>query len=164
MVLHLIGNLIILTAFIFLVIMLAVKLEIYGEVKRFLWKFRLVRWVYRLFNKGLLSKSGQKIVGKMSLDYGRSGAEDGSVPRANATKIQKYDFEKERDYEPADLGMSINEARAVLGINKNYTRSDVKKSYYSLMQRNHPDQGGSEAKAAEINKARDVMMRELGEL
>src|SRR5262245_54390648 len=40
--------------------------------------------------------------------------------------------------------MDIKEAQEILGVNDQATEKEIKAAYHSLMQKNHPDQGGSE--------------------
>jgi len=62
----------------------------------------------------------------------------------------------------ADAGGSVpmNEARAleVLGLQANATRQEVVEAHKRLAKKVHPDQGGSNYLAAEINRARDVLL------
>lgn len=55
-------------------------------------------------------------------------------------------------------GMSEAEARAVLGLAPNASRNDIQAAYRRLMQRAHPDQGGTVGLAAQLNAARDRLM------
>jgi len=45
----------------------------------------------------------------------------------------------------------------ILGISKKATASAIKKAYYSLARKHHPDKGGDEAKFKEINEAYQVL-------
>jgi len=54
--------------------------------------------------------------------------------------------------------MSREEAREVLGVGAAATPEEVKEAYRRLMQKMHPDQGGSTYLAAKINQARDVLL------
>ena len=55
-------------------------------------------------------------------------------------------------------GMSEDEARAVLGIKPDATREDIVKAHRRLMQRLHPDRGGSDYLAAKLNAAKDLLL------
>lgn len=54
--------------------------------------------------------------------------------------------------------MSREEAYAVLGLSAGATRDEIQLAYRRLIQRVHPDQGGSADLAARLNRARDVLL------
>ena len=60
---------------------------------------------------------------------------------------------------PTAPKMSEADARAVLGVSPNATRKDIQEAYLRLMQRAHPDQGGTTGLAAQLNAARDRLVR-----
>lgn len=62
---------------------------------------------------------------------------------------------------PADTSMSIEEARKVLGVAENASREDIQAAYVRLMQRIHPDQGGSDYLASKLNQARDILLKNM---
>lgn len=51
----------------------------------------------------------------------------------------------------------------ILGINPGATRDDVQRAWRARIAAAHPDQGGTQAAAAEINAARDAMLREAAQ-
>ena len=55
--------------------------------------------------------------------------------------------------------MSEDEAHQVLGLAKSATREEISRAHRALMQKLHPDHGGSTALAARVNEAKDVLMR-----
>lgn len=59
---------------------------------------------------------------------------------------------------PASAGMSREEALAVLGLKDGATRQDVTGAHRRLMQKVHPDRGGSDYMAAQLNKAKDTLL------
>ena len=59
---------------------------------------------------------------------------------------------------PAQGVMSVKEAQEILGVDKLATKKEIKAAYVSLMQKNHPDQGGSEYFAKQLNQARDILL------
>ncbi len=59
---------------------------------------------------------------------------------------------------PPTIGMSLGEAREILGVSPNATRSEIEAAFRRLMLRAHPDHGGSAGLAAKINAARDRLL------
>jgi hypothetical protein len=58
--------------------------------------------------------------------------------------------------------LSPAEAREILGLTGSYTREDVIKAHRRLMQKVHPDRGGSNFFAQQLNAAKQVLLDELG--
>ena len=56
-------------------------------------------------------------------------------------------------------GMSAAEARSILGVEPSATTEDIKAAYARLMQRAHPDKGGTTGLAAQLNAARDRLLK-----
>ena len=55
--------------------------------------------------------------------------------------------------------MSETEARSILGVGANATVEDVQAAYSRLMRLAHPDKGGTDGLAAQLNAARDRLTR-----
>ena len=55
--------------------------------------------------------------------------------------------------------MSVEEAYAILGLAPGATPDQIKEAHRRLMVKLHPDHGGSDYLATQINRARDVLLR-----
>jgi DnaJ-domain-containing protein 1 len=60
---------------------------------------------------------------------------------------------------PAEKGMSPEEARRVLGVGPEAGESEIREAYKRLMRAVHPDRGGSAGLAAQLNAARDRLLK-----
>lgn len=63
---------------------------------------------------------------------------------------------------PSSDKMTLKEACSILGVDENATEEQINTAWRRMMQKNHPDQGGSDYLAAKINQARDVLRRRKG--
>jgi DnaJ family protein C protein 19 len=59
--------------------------------------------------------------------------------------------------QPGKHAMSSEEAMEILGLKAGYTQEDVKQAHRRMMQKVHPDRGGSDYLAAQINQAKDIL-------
>jgi len=57
--------------------------------------------------------------------------------------------------------LEINEAYAILGLSEGASKEQVIKAHRSMMQKVHPDRGGSDYLAAQINEAKDRIINNL---
>lgn len=55
--------------------------------------------------------------------------------------------------------MTVEEAREILDVTANASSQDINAAHRRMIQKNHPDQGGSEYLASKINEARDVLLK-----
>lgn len=55
--------------------------------------------------------------------------------------------------------MSVDEALRVLGLDEHADAEAIKAAHRRIMQRVHPDRGGSVALAAQANRARDILLK-----
>lgn len=55
--------------------------------------------------------------------------------------------------------MSLAEARSVLGVEDGATPAEIKAAYSRLMRMAHPDKGGTAGLAAQLNAARDRLLK-----
>lgn len=61
---------------------------------------------------------------------------------------------------PGSNRMSQTEARNILGIDENADRKEILAAHKRMIQKNHPDQGGSSYLAGKINEARDTLLND----
>src|SRR5690349_10334402 len=55
-------------------------------------------------------------------------------------------------------GMSLAEARRILGVEEGATKADIQAAYTRLMRSVHPDKGGTVGLAAQLNAAREKLL------
>jgi len=60
-----------------------------------------------------------------------------------------------------DSQLSTDAAYAILGLQKGVSKEEVVKAHRSMMQKMHPDRGGSDYLAAQINEAKAVIINQL---
>ncbi len=58
-----------------------------------------------------------------------------------------------------EIDMSLEQAYDILGISATASKEEIIKAYHRQMKLNHPDKGGSKYIAAQINKAREILLR-----
>ncbi len=61
---------------------------------------------------------------------------------------------------PADRH-AVDKARILLGVSRFDDAEAIRARHRELITETHPDRGGDAARAAELNKARDLLLREL---
>jgi len=59
----------------------------------------------------------------------------------------------------AGSGMSLDEARSVLGVGPDATEAQIRAAHARLIRINHPDTGGTTGLASQLNAARDRLLR-----
>jgi membrane protein implicated in regulation of membrane protease activity len=62
---------------------------------------------------------------------------------------------------PAPDSMTDQRARSVLGVRQDASAQEIQAAYLRLIQTVHPDRGGTSGLAAELNAARDRLLRRV---
>jgi len=61
---------------------------------------------------------------------------------------------------PANKGaITVDEAYKILGVSASATKQEIIDAHRKLILKNHPDRGGSSYLAAQINQAKDVLLK-----
>ncbi len=80
-------------------------------------------------------------------------------PRTRPPRFRGMGGAYSRPPPPApSAGMTIAEARDILGVSSGASRPEIEAAFRRLMQRAHPDHGGSAGLAARINAARERLL------
>ncbi|MCB1704714.1 MAG: DnaJ domain-containing protein [Halioglobus sp.] len=67
-------------------------------------------------------------------------------------------FSRQQDSPPSNHSLGRSEAFAVLGLDENASREEIIAAHRQLIQKLHPDRGGNDYLAAQINRAKDVLL------
>lgn len=101
-------------------------------------------------------------LGDLYAECVRNDRESATLLRAYLERVYGGDWEEGRNgrRQSAASGgtMTPDEAYEVLGLERGASRDDVIGAHRRLMQRLHPDRGGSDYLAAKINQAKDILL------
>ncbi len=64
-----------------------------------------------------------------------------------------------RSAPPSQEKLSASEARSILGVGPDATKDEIQAAYSRLMRSVHPDRGGTDGLAAQLNAARDRLLK-----
>lgn len=70
-------------------------------------------------------------------------------------------FEKDNSSAAGSGEFGLSEAYAILGLEEGASKDDVVQAHRKLMQKLHPDRGGSDFLAAQVNRAKDMILEAL---
>jgi hypothetical protein len=91
----------------------------------------------------------------------RNDAESAALLQAYLERLYGTDWETHREARsenPASGKMDTREAYQVLGLQPGASRESIVGAHRRLMQKLHPDRGGSDYLAAKINQAKDILL------
>jgi DnaJ-domain-containing protein 1 len=95
--------------------------------------------------------------------HGNDWREAANAGRYSGEYSEEYSEENGQDSRPSDSSeITANEAYAVLGLDQSATEEEVIAAHRKLMQKLHPDRGGSNYLAAKINQAKDLLVSRKG--
>ena len=73
---------------------------------------------------------------------------------------ERGNFTKENHgFKEASAVMTLDEAYKILGVSASATRQEIIDAHRKLMFKNHPDRGGSSYLAAQINRAKEMLLK-----
>jgi DnaJ-domain-containing protein 1 len=78
-----------------------------------------------------------------------------------ATWFQGQRLRLRRLTKPIDAQIALEQARALLEASPNDDAATIRALHRKLIAQSHPDTGGSEIRATELNKARDLLLSQL---
>ncbi|MBA1149540.1 molecular chaperone DnaJ [Ectothiorhodospiraceae bacterium WFHF3C12] len=109
-----------------------------------------------------LSELGQDEISRLHAELGRRDAAAQRLLEAYLDHTQGAAWRQGRETPRGGGEMSRDEAYAILGLAPGAEESAIVAAHRRLMQRLHPDRGGSDYLAARINEAKRLLLGERG--
>ncbi|WP_020592702.1 DnaJ domain-containing protein [Kiloniella laminariae] len=120
-----------------------------------------------------LSDLSSEMVAQLYRDYRLEDTESADLILAYAQRrfgsdwMQEEEGASAQDFREGKAGMSDTvmdkkQALEILGLKKGASAEEIREAHRSLMQKLHPDHGGSTFLATQINRAKDVLLKGPG--
>ena len=111
------------------------------------------------FSEKLLSELTTEELDSLALELKANDRESAALLYAYRFRRGGSNSRKQDNFSNQDLaGISVEEAREILGVTEGDSSENIIKAHKRLMQRLHPDRGGSGYLAAKINAAKDRLV------
>lgn len=117
----------------------------------------------RFRNRSLDTLSDAEMMALLS-ECHATDAQSAQVLEAYLDRMRGPDWREEvgaedrADAPPAGGAMTPEQAREILGVRPGAAPDEIREAHKRLMMANHPDRGGSTYLAAQINRAKDVLL------
>jgi len=107
------------------------------------------------------------VAAKFAHQHGQNGQDDERTRQqqqqrqeeAGAQERQRQQEEQGRRADSSSGKMTVDQALEILGLGARATEEEIRAAHKRLMQRVHPDVGGSNFLAKQLNAARDVLLK-----
>ena len=97
---------------------------------------------------------------ELSQEFKQADKESYILLQAYLIRTGKSNNQSDNQYKPSNFNdLSNNEAYEILGLPASASKDAIIKAHKRLMQRIHPDRGGSDYLAAKINAAKDQLIK-----
>jgi C-terminal processing protease CtpA/Prc len=107
-----------------------------------------------------LSELSQEELKQLSEQYKTTDKESYVLLQAYLIRSGSSDDQNSQQFKPNNFNeLSQDEAYEILGLPKTASHEEIIKAHKRLMQRMHPDRGGSDYLAAKINAAKDQLTK-----
>lgn len=78
-------------------------------------------------------------------------------------KLNEMDAKNSSQEVSSESEMDRQKALQILNLGEQPSREEIVQAHRKMMQKNHPDQGGSDYLAAMLNQAKDLLIQELND-
>lgn len=97
---------------------------------------------------------------ELSQEFKQADKESYILLQAYLIRTGKSNNQSDNQYKPSNINdLSNNEAYEILGLPTSASKDEIIKAHKRLIQRIHPDRGGSDYLAAKINAAKDQLTK-----